>query len=347
MKNLLKSFEFLLPLEIEARKIYSSILDEFSEVDGLSEKISHIINEEINHIQIVKSLIEIGKKSEKRQAGNIIPSKAMRDFLQNDFNFKGYLLDMLTQLLDEKIQSFTLISLLNKKDARYQRTKKTRDEMTKIIIHNLKNPLTVTKWISELLLEGKKEKLTDDQKEMIEKIKTANNSMFSLVKDVLEMNQTEEKNKSKKEKINPTKILENAIKEAGNLIKITGQKINFQRPKKDIIILSNAEVLEKIFSTILTNAISYGKKSGDIIIKIKKDGKRKVLISVADDGIGIPKKEQKNIFKKLFRASNAKALYSEGSGLGLFITRELVKNIGGKIWFESQEGKGSKFFIRI
>ena len=76
---------------------------------------------------------------------------------------------MLTQLLDSKIQSFTLINLLNKKEANYQRTKKTRDEMTKIIIHNLKNPLTVTKWISELLLEGKKEKLTEDQKEMIEK----------------------------------------------------------------------------------------------------------------------------------------------------------------------------------
>ncbi|MDO8435887.1 MAG: HAMP domain-containing sensor histidine kinase [bacterium] len=347
MKNLLKSFEVLLPLETEASQIYSAILDEFPGVDELAEKISHIRNEEIYHIQIANSLIKIGKKAEKRKTGIIIPSKNTRDFLQNDFNFKGYLLNTLTRLLDAKIQSFMLINLLNKKDVRYQRARQTRDNITKIIIHNLKSPLTITKWISDLLLEGKKEKLTGEQKEMVEKIKTANSSMFSLVKDVLEMNQAEEKKKLKKEKINTTKILEEIIKESNNLIKITGQKINFQPPKKDIIVLSNAEVLKKVLSAILTNAISYGKKGGKIFVKTEKEKNGKVLISVADNGIGIPQKEQKDIFKKLFRASNAKVLYSEGSGLGLYIAKELVKNIGGKIWFKSQEGKGSEFFILI
>lgn len=348
MKNLLKSLEVLLPLEMEASDMYTSILHDFPEkIDDLSEKIGHIRNEEINHIQIAKNLIDIGKRAEKRKEGLIVFSKEKRDFLKNDFNFKGYLLNMLSQLLNSKIQSFILINLLNKKDAKYRRSKKMRDEITRTVIHNLKTPLTVTKWISDILLEGGKEKLTDYQKEMVEKIKTANTSMFSLVKDVLEVGKVEEKKKLKKEKIDIIKIWEEIIKESDNLIKTTGQKISFRPPKKDIIVLSNPEALKNILSVLLTNAISYGKKGGNISIKIKKERSGKVLISVANDGVGIPQKEQRNIFKKFFRTSVARSLYPEGSGLGLYMAKELVKNMDGKIWFKSREGEGTEFFILL
>lgn len=88
------------------------------------------------------------------------------------------------------------------------------------------------------------------------------------------------------------------------------------------------------------------KQRGHIEIKAsaKKD---KVLVSVSDNGIGIPENEIGKLFKKFSRASNAVKMYTDGSGLGLFIVKEIVTGHWGKIWVKSQEGKGTVFFVEL
>ena len=71
------------------------------------------------------------------------------------------------------------------------------------------------------------------------------------------------------------------------------------------------------------------------------------LISIRDQGIGIPQAEQARIFGQFFRASNAEAILISGTGLGLYLCRELVLQHEGQIWFESREGAGSTFFVRL
>ena len=100
------------------------------------------------------------------------------------------------------------------------------------------------------------------------------------------------------------------------------------------------------FGSIINNAVSYTKEGGSVEIKVKFEDD-KVLINIADTGIGIPKKVQDKIFTKFFRGENALKHITEGNGLDLFVAKNIIKNHNGKIWFKSQEGVGTTFFIEL
>ena len=109
---------------------------------------------------------------------------------------------------------------------------------------------------------------------------------------------------------------------------------------------TDLSMIDLIFENLLSNAIKYTKVGGTITISASIDevGKQ-VSIQVSDTGIGIPKTEAKHIFQSFFRASNAVNSQEMGSGLGLMLTRQLVQKLGGKLTFESEEGKGSVFLV--
>ena len=109
---------------------------------------------------------------------------------------------------------------------------------------------------------------------------------------------------------------------------------------------TDLSMMDLIFENLLSNAIKYTKEGGTITISASIDevGKQ-VSIQVSDTGIGIPKTEAKHIFQSFFRASNAVNSQEMGSGLGLMLTRQLVQKLGGKLTFESEEGKGSVFLV--
>ena len=109
---------------------------------------------------------------------------------------------------------------------------------------------------------------------------------------------------------------------------------------------TDLSMMDLIFENLLSNAVKYTKVGGTITISASLDEvARHVCIQVSDTGIGIPKTEVKNIFQSFFRASNAVNSHEMGSGLGLMLTRQLVQKLGGKITFESEEGKGTTFLI--
>ena len=102
---------------------------------------------------------------------------------------------------------------------------------------------------------------------------------------------------------------------------------------------------------MISNAIKYNLNKGEIICGIKKDNSR-ILFSVKDNGVGIPKIEQPRIFEKLFRASTSLSLDKEGNGLGMYIVKKIAETLGGKVWFESNSdpekgGTGSTFYLEL
>jgi signal transduction histidine kinase len=101
-----------------------------------------------------------------------------------------------------------------------------------------------------------------------------------------------------------------------------------------------------IFQNLLTNAIKYTPEGGTVEIKIDTIVKG-VLISVKDNGYGIPEAAKSRIFSKLFRADNVREKEPTGTGLGLYLLKSLVDKIGGKVWFESKEGEGSTFYVEL
>ena len=101
-----------------------------------------------------------------------------------------------------------------------------------------------------------------------------------------------------------------------------------------------------IFQNLLSNAVKYTPEKGKVIIDVSRKDKN-VEIAVSDTGFGIPKKQQRKVFSKLFRADNARETDTQGTGLGLYIVKSILETVGGDISFKSEENKGTTFNVEI
>jgi signal transduction histidine kinase len=111
-----------------------------------------------------------------------------------------------------------------------------------------------------------------------------------------------------------------------------------------------------IFQNLISNAVKYSKEGGQVLISTKQVNKNEsvsnevltqdsIVIQVQDDGLGIPAAQKNQIFQKMFRADNVRKTNTDGNGLGLYMIKSLIEHSHGKIWFESEEGKGTIFFV--
>jgi PAS domain S-box-containing protein len=139
------------------------------------------------------------------------------------------------------------------------------------------------------------------------------------------------------------KVMKEVVSNANILLK-KGQTINYPDHIDEISLLQDEKIIELTLSNLIHNAIKYSSENSVIAIKVSQDLDITTL-EIIDDGIGIPKIDQKNIFNRYFRAENA--LLTEGTGIGLNISKTHIENLGGSINFESEENKGTTFTISI
>ena len=224
---------------------------------------------------------------------------------------------------------------------------KAKSEFVSLASHQLRTPLSTINWYSEMLLAGDAGKINKEQKKYLDEIYTGNQRMVELVNALLNVSRLELGTFMVEPK--PTDIIElaksvvsgeepNVFKRKINLI----EKYDKKMPKLNV----DPKLLRMVFQNLISNAVKYTPEKGKIDFSIKKN-KESVLITVADTGYGIPKKQQGEMFKKLFRADNIRALDTEGTGLGLYIVKSVVEHSGGKIWFESEENKGTTFYVEL
>jgi len=219
-----------------------------------------------------------------------------------------------------------------------------REQLISIASHQLKAPITIIKGNAETLLDGE---LSPENKKSVEDIQNSAISMGLLVKDLLDVSQIDQDRFDfDKKSINISFLLMDMARSLGILAKTNDVKIQFNEPKEDIFIMTDELKIRQAIQNVLTNGIKYNKNGGNLSLKLKV--KQKILLlSVKDEGIGISRSEQGMIFERFFRTSNAKSKAEFGTGLGLFITRKIIEQSGGDIRFESEEGKGTTFYITL
>ena len=227
------------------------------------------------------------------------------------------------------------------------RINKMKSEFVAIVSHQLKNPLSGVSWDIELLIAKHKSGLNQRQLDIIKKINYSNKIMTRLVNDLLDVARIDQGNLFvRKDKFNIENIIKKVVIKNEPLIKQSGIRINIEAPDVMPMIIGDEKRLEVALDNLVSNAIKYNNKDGTVFIKIEK--REKVLIiCIKDTGIGIPEKEQDQIFDRFYRSTKAIRKETGGTGLGLYIAKNIIEQCGGKIWFESEEDKGSIFCFTV
>jgi PAS domain S-box-containing protein len=226
-----------------------------------------------------------------------------------------------------------------------KKMEKAKDEFISLASHQLKTPLASIALSSELLLRGVAGEVDPLQKQYMREVFKATKRMTLLVNNLLNVSRVEMGNfQIRSESLDIASAIREIVKGLAPLAVEKNLNIEKNIERNITPIKFDANSFGIIFENILSNAIRYTPSKGSISIELKKD-KSKVLLSVADTGCGIPEKQKSKIFGKSFRADNAKEISSEGAGLGLYMARIAAERGGAKIWFESEEGKGTKFFV--
>ena len=226
-----------------------------------------------------------------------------------------------------------------------------KDDFIGIAAHELRNPLAILKGYAQTLIvqtaRGNGPKLADWQIEALQSIDQSSLRLVELIDDLLDVTRLQ----AGRLEIHPepTNLIALAKRTISRL-QVTTEKhsLSLHTSLEHLVLNIDAQRIEQVLSNIISNAIKYSPEGGPIELSITEDKRKHMaLIRVADHGIGIPVSQQAHVFGRFMRADNARLLGIGGTGLGLYISRELVERHGGRIWFESTETQGATFYTAL
>lgn len=216
---------------------------------------------------------------------------------------------------------------------------RAKTEFVSLASHQLRTPLSTINWYLEMLLSDDKAKLTSDQKEYAKEAAGASKRMVALVNALLNVSRIEMGTfVVTPESVNISEVIKVCVKEFEQKIREKKLEVSEEYDSAIPKVMADRKLLDIVCQNLLENAVNYTNDGGKIKVSLARK-ESDILISVTDSGIGIPKSQQAQIFTKLFRADNAREKETNGTGLGLYMSKAIIEQSGGKIWFES-EGKG-------
>lgn len=224
---------------------------------------------------------------------------------------------------------------------------KLKSEFISIAAHQLRTPLSAIKWVIKMVLDGDVGKLNEEQQQFLYKGYQSNERIIHLVNDMLNVSRIEEGRfgySFNKEDL--IKVIDGAVASIDGLIREKSIKLTINKPKKLDKIYLDSQKMGLVVQNLLENAVKYTPEFGKIEIDVE-GGDELVKVRVKDNGVGIPEKDKAKLFSKFFRAENVIRMQTEGSGLGLFIVKNIIKRHGGEIMVESEEGKGTEFVFTL
>lgn len=225
---------------------------------------------------------------------------------------------------------------------------RVKTEFLSVAAHQLRTPLGSMRWNIELLLSGDIGKISPEVKQTLMQVYQGTQRMIILVGELLSVSRIEQSRVfDQPSSVDVIGVIKDVTKEIEFSSLEKSVKVELLLGKEKIPKVSvDSQRFRDVIQNLLSNAVKYNQQGKNVEVKVEYKEKT-VNITVADHGIGIPKKDQGQIFSKFFRADNAIKSQTEGNGLGLFIVKSYVESWGGKVWFESEEGKGTVFYMKI
>jgi signal transduction histidine kinase len=236
---------------------------------------------------------------------------------------------------------------LSRANDRLLRLDHAKSEFVSIAAHQLRTPLSALKWAQQMLIEGEAGPITEPQKALLMQSQESVRRMVTLVNDLLAADHLEYGKVAYMMKpASVEETLELTVKEIQPLATEHHVTLDIDIGAKRTTSHIDQERIKEAFLNILNNAIKYTPEGGTVTIRANY-GMGRILLTIADTGIGIPMADRDRLFEKFVRMENAKKVDANGSGLGLFIVKKVIDAHGGKIWFDSVEGQGTTFYIEL
>lgn len=243
---------------------------------------------------------------------------------------------------DTKIINATI----NEKNEKLECLNATKDKFFSIIAHDLKNPIASFKQVSEILFDEYDKISEDERKEFIENLKISSTHLYNLLENLLSWSRSQSGNIEFKPEITRLNYLVN-----NTISHLYPQAVNkkiklVSKVPEDLEISLDANLTSTVIRNLVSNAIKYSESNKEIFV-ITENKENELIIEVKDQGIGMDESTR----AKLFKIDNTKSQHGtqgeSGTGLGLIVCKEFIEKQGGKIWVESEMGKGSSFKFTI
>ncbi len=253
--------------------------------------------------------------------------------------------------IDGKIAGFLRVAKDITEKKRYERRLKELDKLKSDFVsnvsHELRTPLTAIKGSVDNMLDGLTGDLNEKQSRYLVRIKSNTDRLARLINDLLDLSKIEAGIKLKPTNLDLATIAREVIESLRPLAAEKLITITIESPESALDAWADPDRIAEILMNLLGNAIKFTPNDGTISLSLQRNGTGWVEVSVADTGPGIPSEEANRIFDKFYQVTQAKNQKAVGTGLGLTITKALVEMHGGRIWLESEVGKGSIFSFTL
>lgn len=277
-------------------------------------------------------------------AAIIIVYRAMRGWEKEAVELRAFYknLESLVKKRTKELEKAHRAELAHEKEIQ-----KLKDQFVFIAAHELKTPVTAIRWGIEAALDEGKKTLDPELIDYLKGVQESNRRLINLVDDLLNVARIEAGTiKVEPEEVDLDKVINQTLREMRSVFVEKDIVVSFDSIKNGMRVRVDRDRFKQVMINLLSNATKYNHRGGSIEVKINKTGS-KARVSVSDSGIGIKKKDMNKLFKKFSRIEDDQVREEEGTGLGLFLSQEIVEKMGGKIKAESVYGEGSTFSFTV
>lgn len=222
-----------------------------------------------------------------------------------------------------------------------------KDRFLSVAAHQLRTPIGSMRWSMELLRNGDFGKLPKDASEAVQQLYDNSTRLLGLVNDLLDVSRIDQgRAQEEAQDTDIAKLIGEVVETLSGEAEQRGVVVSYAPPEGLPLIRITQKHIFDAIENLVSNAIRYNRQDGTIEVSVQSVPDA-IEIRIADTGIGIPLEDQPKLFSKFFRAGNAVRSFTDGSGLGLSVVKSYVEENGGTVGFESQEGVGTTFTVRL